>query len=166
MIDKVAVFLGMCTLLVAGCELRSRPFPQVFGNDGNGCRHEGSTYSHGSNACRAGVQYRCEDGRWQGRGDACLENLPVADRGCELNGHSHPSGSTSCLSGTQYRCDDGNWRNLRMDCIADAPTRRGPGRHACMYNGEPVTAESTICNSGVIFVCRNGEWRNLGRACH
>jgi hypothetical protein len=151
--------------LLAGCDLRPRPFSSLFGNDG--CRYKDATYSHGSTACQSGTEYRCDDGQWKGWGAACAENPPVAAKGCDLNGNAYSTGSASCQSGTQYRCDDGAWRNLALGCVGDSdvPARIGPDGRTCMYNGATVASQSSICKSGVTFLCEDGEWRNLGSAC-
>lgn len=46
-------------LFIAGCDLRPRLLPAVFGN--NGWSYDNATYSHGSTACQSGTQYRCDD---------------------------------------------------------------------------------------------------------
>jgi hypothetical protein len=165
MVERIAALLAVSTLLIAGCDIRPRPFPSVFGH--NGCGYKDSTYAHGSTACQSGIQYRCDDGQWKGWGTACAENPPAASRGCDLNGNSYSPGSASCQSGTQYRCDDGAWSSLALACINDSnvPTGVAQGRRACMYNGATVATQSTICKSGITFLCEDGEWRNLGSTC-
>ncbi len=165
MILRLAALLAVGALCMAGCNLRPRPFPWVVGSDG--CRYEGSMYSHGSTACQSGTQYRCDDGQWKGWGAACAENLPVAGRGCDLDGNSYSTGSVSCQSGSQYRCDDGAWRNLAVACAGggDGTLRIAPEGRTCMYNGATVATESSLCKRGITFRCEDGEWRNLGTAC-
>jgi hypothetical protein len=165
MIERIAVLLAAGAFFIAGCDLRPRPFSSVFGS--NGCRYQEATYSHGSNTCQSGTQYRCDDGQWKGWGRVCAENLPVAGKDCDLDGNVYSAGSARCLSGAQYRCDDGDWRSLALACIDgnDVPARVAPGERTCMYNGATVATQSTICKSGVAFHCEDGEWRNLGSGC-
>jgi hypothetical protein len=166
MIERIAVLLAVSALFIAGCDLRRpRSSSSVFGN--NACRYKDSTYSHGTTVCQSGTQYRCNDGRWNRRGTACAENLPVAGKSCDLNGKSYSSGSASCRSGTQYRCDDGAWRNLAVACTGsgDRPERGARKGRTCMYNDVTFATRSSICRAGINFRCDDGEWRNLGTAC-
>ena len=163
MVQRIAALLVLSVLVVAGCDLRPRPFRSVFGDDG--CRYKDSTYSHGSTTCQSGTQYRCDDGQWKGWGTGCVENSLGAAKGCAFNGNSYSPGSASCQSGAQYRCNDGAWRNLALACATDTAPRMAPAGSTCMYNGATVATESTICKSGVTFRCEDGEWRNLGSAC-
>lgn len=165
MVERMAVLVAVSVLFLGGCDLRPRPFSSVFGKDG--CRHNDSTYSHGSTTCQSGTQYRCDDGQWKGWGTACAENPPVAGKSCDLDGNSYPAGSVSCQADTQYRCDDGAWRSLDRDCLggSEAPARVAPAGRSCLYNGVTVATQSSICKSGLTFRCEDGEWRNLGSAC-
>ena len=86
MVERMAALVALGAVLIAGCDLRPRPFRSVFGEDG--CKYKEATYSHGSTTCQSGTQYRCDDGQWKGWGTACAENLPVAGKGCDLNGNS------------------------------------------------------------------------------
>ena len=162
MVQRMAVLLAVSVLLIGGCDLRPRPFPSVFGN--NGCRYKDTTYSHGSTACQSGTQYRCDDGQWKGWGGACTDDSPVARKDCDLNGDSYSSGSASCQSGSRYRCDDGAWTSLAMACTGDSDAAAPAGR-TCRYRGATVATQSRICRSGTTFLCEDGEWRNLGTTC-
>ena len=165
MVERIAGLVALGAVLIAGCDLRPRPFRSVFGEDG--CKYKDATYSHGSTACQSGTQYRCDDGQWKGWGAACAENPPVTSKGCDLNGNSYSPGSASCQSGTRYRCDDGAWRNLTVACTggSDGAARLASDGRICMYNGATVAAQSSICKAGVTFRCDDGEWRNLGTTC-
>jgi hypothetical protein len=167
MVARIAVLLlAVSTLLaIAGCDFRSRPPSSVFGN--TGCRYGDSTYAHGTSACQSGTEYRCNNGQWSGRGTACAENLPAADKSCDLDGHSYSAGSASCQSGTQYRCDDGAWRNLAVACArsGDGSERRTRKVRSCIYNGATFGRGSSICRAGISYSCEDSEWRNLGTAC-
>lgn len=166
MIQKISMLAAFGTLLIAGCNLRPRPFPWVVGSDG--CRYEDSMYGHGSASCQSGSSYRCEDGQWRSGGGACNEHLPLAAlRGCDLAGEAYSSGSASCQAGTQHRCDDGAWRNLALACNdkGDVPAHMAPDGRTCLYNGATVSTQSSICKSGVTYQCDDGEWRNLGTSC-
>lgn len=35
------------------------------------CLMGSSTFSHGSLSCQTGIQYRCNDGRWESQGSLC-----------------------------------------------------------------------------------------------
>lgn len=114
MVERMAAILAVGALFVAGCDLRPRPFPSLFGKDG--CRYQDSTYSHGSTTCQSGMEYRCDDGQWKGYGPACAEKPSLAGKGCDLDGNAYSSGSASCQSGIQYRCEDGAWTNAGSIC--------------------------------------------------
>ena len=128
------------------------------------CSYKGTPYSHGSAACQAGTQYRCDDGEWKALGVACSEKL-AEGAGCKFGGEAYSSGSVSCQSGTRYRCDDAVWKSLGVTCGAGDAPRIIPGARTCMYNNATVATNSTICKSGTTFLCDDGEWRNLGTAC-
>ncbi|MBP1687559.1 MAG: hypothetical protein H6Q33_3702 [Deltaproteobacteria bacterium] len=120
MVERMAALFAVSALFIAGCDLRPRPYPSVFGNDG--CRYQDSTYSHDSTVCQSGTQYRCDDGQWRslavactGGGDGATRTAP-AGRACLYNGATVATQSTICRSGTTFRCEDGEWRNLGSTC--------------------------------------------------
>ena len=164
MVERMAALLALGAAILVGCDSRPHPFGSLFGDES--CKYKDTTYSHASAVCRAGTQYRCDDGQWKGWGTACAENLPVAGKGCDLSGNSYSAGSASCQSGTQYRCDDGVWKNLVVACKSgDIEARMAPDARPCMNSGATVATQSTICKSGTTFRCEDSEWRNLGTAC-
>ena len=112
MVERILAILAVGALFIGGCDLRPRPLPSWFGE--NGCRYQDSTYSHGSTTCQSGTQYRCDDGQWKGYGPTCAPS--VAGKGCDLDGNAYSTGSASCQSGIQYRCDDGAWTNVGSIC--------------------------------------------------
>jgi hypothetical protein len=165
MTKSMAVLLAVSALSISGCAFGPRPFASGgsgYGSGNDRCRYNDSAYAQGSTTCQSGVQYRCEYGRWQGRGVACGGNQSASDRGCNLNGNSYSPGAAVCQADTQYRCDDGAWRSLQVACRGGDRPRTG---RTCVYKGATVATQSTICKSGSTFLCDGGEWRDLGSAC-
>jgi hypothetical protein len=164
MIARTTALLAVTAFCFAGCGFDPRPYASSrdYGNDR--CRYQGSTYANGSMACQSGIQYRCDNGRWNKRGTACTGNQSGAERRCDLNGNWYAPGSAVCQAGTQYRCDDGTWRRLQMACSRDG-NREARNEPSCAYKGATVASQSTICKSGATFLCEAGEWRNLGNPC-
>jgi hypothetical protein len=164
MVERMAAFLTLGAVLIAGCDRLPHPFGSLFGDAG--CQYKETRYSHTSVVCQAGSQYRCDDGRWKELEIACAEQPLVAARSCVLGGRSRSPGSAKCESGTEYRCDDGVWRSLVVACRSgDIEARMAPDGRPCMYNGETVVTQSTLCKSGITVRCEDHEWHNLGTAC-
>lgn len=88
----------------------------------DGCRFDGTGYSHGATACQSGTQYRCDDGEWTSLAVACPApagqpvSAPVGPRTCMLEGATVSSSSTVCKAGEMHVCEDGQWRNLGAAC--------------------------------------------------
>ncbi len=85
------------------------------------CEFAGISFASGSATCRAGRQYRCENGSWRGLdlpcsvGDAPITVLPRGEN-CSYEGTTVASGSAVCRSGTTVLCNNGQWTNLGTAC--------------------------------------------------
>jgi hypothetical protein len=85
------------------------------------CDFAGISFASGSASCNAGIQYRCDNGRWASLGrpcaaaDAPLHVLPHGSA-CTYQGATVPSSSAICQSGTTFVCNDGQWINLGTLC--------------------------------------------------
>lgn len=126
------------------------------------CPYNQSDYYDGETVCKAGTQFRCDNGSWRSLSIACpaaLSSLP-----CDAEGLSYADGATHCNGGTQFICERGQWRNLGTICVSgDGVTT--DSRRVCLVGGASVASGSSICRGGTTFRCADGQWVNLGTAC-
>jgi len=158
---RVCRFIAVpAALLLGGCAAAGHP-----------CFSDRVMFPDQTASCQYGRAYRCDNGDWIAKHEAC--NVPAPEvatspplGSCEYGGISFVSGSASCNAGTQYRCDNGRWTSLDRPCpVADSPLRIAPYGSPCSYEGATVASSSAICQSGTTYVCNNGQWINLGTLC-
>ena len=135
------------------------------------CSYQGTDHLNGSDVCREGIRYRCENGLWHNLNMQCALQAVLAEAGCEYQGQPFASGRANCQDGTLYRCDSGRWQSLRTPCGEAAVivysgfipfSVNGKG---CLYRGAQFDAQSTMCKGGTTLMCESGEWTDLRAPC-
>jgi len=135
------------------------------------CDFQGKDYLNGSDICRAGTRYRCENSEWHALGTPCALQSALAQAGCEYLGESYPSGRVECQSGIQQRCDGGAWQSLGTRCDDTTVATfsgffaRSVDDRTCAYGGAQFQEQSIMCRSGTTFLCEGGRWINQGAPC-
>jgi hypothetical protein len=85
------------------------------------CEFSGVSFASGSASCNAGVQYRCDNGRWSSLDKTCTAastpyQLTPSGSECTYHGATVASSSAICQSGTTFLCNNGQWINLGTLC--------------------------------------------------
>jgi hypothetical protein len=138
-------------------------------SDPSSCSVQGTTITHGGEACVGGRVYECNDGTPTNIGPCTTGGTSGGGTAsCSQSGEIISHGNTACINGTNYTCSNGT-ATAGSSCSTDPvtpPTQPGGSTGSTCTPTAPVKAKLTgpgnnaVINSNTVTLTwdRNGSW--------